>query len=263
MRSGLTAVDLAARTGIGRHKISRVENGRRLPNANEIRSWVATCGGADTEADALVGLLPGAAAMVREWADRVKGGQADIQREYYDLAAGSKRVAYVEPILIPGPLQTEDYANQMLTWSERRHRSEPDAVSVAEAVRWRTAIGDLMADQSKTFTFVISRLCLITHYIPAEQMLIQLHQVMRAFDYPNVTLAVIPSREQIGDMIPPAFQLFGDELRQDTGRVEVQQRAGGLSVAGGEQMLDRALAIARSGVEAQAIVEREIAVLRG
>ncbi len=64
--AGLTAIQLAARAGWERTKVSKVEHATRPPSAADIRAWCRVCG-ADGEVPDLVASLRAAEGMWVEW----------------------------------------------------------------------------------------------------------------------------------------------------------------------------------------------------
>lgn len=253
--AGLTGSKLAADVGIGQSKVSRAENGQRLLKADETRRWVEVCGGSKAEADRLVELVVSARVRNPTWADEVKGGQDRVQQAYANLAEGSKRVVYVDPWIVPGPLQTPDYARAVLTMSENMWRKGgAKAETIRRAVHARMSISAMFGDADKQFEFVTSTVPLnVICYLPPSGMLAQVGAMRRALDM-GVWLGIIPPGVQ-RQLLPAGFQMFDDDVRADTGG-ELVRRSDPDRRKAFETRLEAVKGLCVSGDDAAALLEQ-------
>lgn len=215
-KAGLTGKQLAEQTGIDQSKISRAENGQRLLTAAEAQTWVKACGGDETDGDRIVEMLVAARVKNPTWADEASGGQDRVQQAYANLAKNAAKVVYVDPFIVPGPLQTPDYARAVLTMSENMWRKGgADRATVDRAVHHRLSVATMFADSSKRFEFVTSTVPLTAMcYLPPSGMLAQIAAISRAVDM-GVWLGVIPAGHQTS-LVPAGFQMFDGDIRTDT-----------------------------------------------
>jgi transcriptional regulator with XRE-family HTH domain len=108
VRSGQSGQDLAEAVGWSPSEVSRVENGRTLPTAEDVRAWAQRCGGA--EVDQLVDLVTAASTIRLPWKQRLGRGRAGLAEAYNRLFAETTRCVMVEVVVVPGPLQPVDYS---------------------------------------------------------------------------------------------------------------------------------------------------------
>lgn len=256
--AGLTGVQLSDKAGINRHKISKVERGHRFPNADEIRSWVKACGGTGGHADDLVQKLVGARTVVTGWAERMKDGQSNIQADYHQLISAATAVSYWETRLVPGMLQTPEYARLMLDSSNRRHGGNRQDID--EAIEKRIDAYKFLTDGiSREFTFVVWEPVLRTPYVSRELMVSQLKRFAGVAVLSNVTLGVVPLDVELRDMVPAGFQIFGDHVRVEAPNDELAYDGDDdLQVSFHRELLASVMAMAVYGDDADELIERAL-----
>lgn len=212
--AGLSGVALADKLDWSKHKLSKIERGKQLLSADEIRAWVDACDGSEAAAGELVRLLTESRSIRLDWDDRLTGGQGGVQPTYLELITAATDLAFVEVNLIPGPLQVPGYAEQVLAWSEERHGK--NASTLEEAVANRLAGGQFLYDQSKQFTIVISEAALRYQYVVAEVMLAQLDRLQTVIGLQNVWFGIIPLDARLVGMVPAAFTIYDNLVLVET-----------------------------------------------
>src|SRR5580704_11393673 len=92
--AGLTGDQLAAAAGwpekTGRTKVSKIENGRQAPSADDIRAWAQACGHPEQVPD-LLDALADAQTVHTRWRRRLRGGQAALQEDMDRRTQAAKR----------------------------------------------------------------------------------------------------------------------------------------------------------------------------
>jgi len=108
-RAGLTAVQAAARLGWSQPKISHIENGRTKPGVEDVEVMLTLYGITSPERDALLTLTR--EAERRGWwtnyADVFTGSYVALEDE-------ASLIREWEPQFVPGLLQTQDYAREVI-----------------------------------------------------------------------------------------------------------------------------------------------------
>lgn len=214
--TGMSQAELADAIDIDSTKVSRAENGRRLLAADEVRRWVKATGGPRSTAETLINQIVASQVKNPTWSDETASGQNNVQRSYAAMAESSEWIVYVDPWIVPGPIQTPDYARAVITMSEKMWRKgKANKVTVEQAVRHRVGIASLFADSTKRFEFITSTVPLESiHYLPAPKMVVQVHALLRAIDM-GVYIGIIPPG-QVKSIVPAGFQIFDDQVRSDT-----------------------------------------------
>ena len=256
--AGLTGDRLAALLGWPRSKVPKIENGRQMPTDADIRAWAEACGQPEAIPD-LLDMLSDAQAVHRQWRHQLRAGHAALQAEFDALVRGAKRVRNFEVLLIPGLLQTPDYARYRALEAVRLHgtRSEDVEATVAERMRRQ----EVLYDAGKTFEFVITEAAFRLLLCPAPVMLSQLDRLLVASTLGNVTLGIIPAGAELA-VAPMVGFLTVDDLTV----VETFTSADtipGRESAAYEHIFTRLLAEAVTGDEARRLIAAAAEDLRG
>ena len=176
--AGLTGDRLAEMPGWPRSKVPKLENGRQMPTEADIRAWAEACGQPEAIPE-LLDLLSEAQAVHRQWRHKLREGQAALQAEYDTLVRDAKRVRNFEIMLIPGLLQTPDYARYRALEAVRLHGRRADERGATVAARMRA--GEVLYDTGKTFEFIITEAALRYLLCPPRVMLGQLDRLFDAY----------------------------------------------------------------------------------
>lgn len=234
--AGLTGEQLAAQAGWPRPKISKLENGRQMPTEADIAAWTAACGQPGATAG-LLELLGDAQSVHRRYRRQLRRGHAALQQDYDTFVRQAKVIRNVEVTVIPGLLQTAEYARYRALETVRVFGTDPAEVDATVAARMRRQ--EVLYDGSREFEFIISEAALRFLLCPAEAMLGQLDRLASLSGLPNIRLAVIP----FGVLLPRAPMLAfliaddatciethaGDEYRYGSESAEYSRTADSLA----------------------------------
>ena len=131
--AGLTVTELASQCGWHHAKTSRIENARTPPSPTDIRLWCRATGTTDQVPD-LIAASQHAESLYREWRQRVRTGLRKLQDSYVELYKSTSLLRVYSPVLVPGLLQTEGYAQALLS-TNARFLGVPDDAAEAAAAR--------------------------------------------------------------------------------------------------------------------------------
>lgn len=186
-QADLTCEEVGKRLDCSGTRVSRVETGVISVKPGDVRELLEVYGIKGEEADALVQLARDArkkgwwhtyGSVLPKWFEAYLGFEAEAA-QIYDF----------KPLIIPGLLQTEEYAHAVL-------RAAPNASSVDEIDRQvalrieRQTI--LTRDNPVELWLVLSEAALRVRVGTRETMQAQLRQLAKISEYPNVTLQVLP-----------------------------------------------------------------------
>ena len=187
-RAGVTVRELAHRIGGHHSKYTRNEQAARSPSPEEVASIMTALGASEAERDRLV-------EMAREhdgggnWLKSGSAGSLGINHELTDLMEFERTatsIVNVSPILIPGLLQTSDYARAVMGGMPSH---EVDA-----RVAMRVGRRDVLMRRTGLPTFVafIEESALLHTLGGPAVMVEQLYQITSLGARPNITVRVIP-----------------------------------------------------------------------
>ena len=183
--AGLTGEALAGTLGWSPSKVSKIQNGRQLPTAKDVREWAgATCH------------------------PEVTGGEPTVQQDINELTRNAARIRNAQVTVIPGLLQTPGYARAIFTQVSAVY----PAVDIDAAVEARMRRREILHEEDRTFEFIIAEAALTMPPCPPKVMLAQLDRLMISMDLENVTLGIIPERRQLAISFYNGFQLLDDLL---------------------------------------------------
>ncbi|MGP4018273.1 helix-turn-helix domain-containing protein [Saccharopolyspora sp. 5N708] len=186
-QAGLTGRQLAESLSWAPSKISKLENGRQTPTADDIRRWARSTG-SEQESEALLASLRTLETQHAEWQRQLSGGLRAHQNELSELDEATRLFRAFEATFIPGLLQTAEYARARFTQSITVFKVRND---LDEAVRARVRRQEILYRPDKTFHFVLTEAALRYRLCPPEVMLGQLDRLISLSGLPNVSLGII------------------------------------------------------------------------
>ncbi|MFF1515440.1 helix-turn-helix domain-containing protein [Streptomyces sp. NPDC058305] len=172
--AGVGREALAKEAGYDYEYVKSMENGRRRPTLRLLQIADQVCGAGGKLVAAQEYLKPEPFATF---------SQDFIRYESEAIALSS-----YEPLLIPGLLQTEETVRALLT----AHWPPLDDETVEERVTARLKRRDLLAKQTRSFSFVIGEAALRNRLGSREAHVRQLSRVMDVARQRNVTVQVLP-----------------------------------------------------------------------
>jgi transcriptional regulator with XRE-family HTH domain len=207
--AGLTGAQLAANLGWkSRTRVPKLERGQQMPNEDDITRWAQACGHPE-EIPELLGLLAEAGAVHEQWRHKLRRGHAALQAEFDKLVRDAKRIRNFEVMVIPGLLQTADYARYRVLEAVRVHGFAESEVEKAVTARMRRQ--EALYDAGKTFEFIVCESALRYLLCPPQVMAGQLDRLLTVSGLGNVTLGIIPPGVEL-DVAPMVGYLTVDDV---------------------------------------------------
>ncbi|MEV1006039.1 DUF5753 domain-containing protein [Streptomyces sp. NPDC049881] len=187
-RAGLTARALAAAADWHESKCSRIENGHTTPSDQDIRVWARLCG-AENEVDDLIATARGIEGMYVEWQRLTGTGLRRVQENALPLHERTRRFRIYEPGVVPGLLQTPDYARALMG-AIIAFRGIPD--DTERAVDARMARQKVLHSGDRRFAVLMEESALRARIGGPDVMAAQLGHLLVAASFPRVSLGIIP-----------------------------------------------------------------------
>lgn len=207
----LTGKDLADANGWQQSKVSRIENGKQMPSADDVRAWATTCRAADeTAGDAvteeLLRLQDEAQVAHATFRSRMRHGQKNVQNDYNRLVAEAHLIQHFETAYVPGLLQVPDYAKAILHEMIGLHDLAIDDVDAAVATRMQRQ--QMLYDTGKNFEFLLAEPVLRWLICPPEVMRSQLDRLQSLIGLDRVRFGILPMGKQLGTTPQNSFQVY-------------------------------------------------------
>ena len=168
-------------------KISKLENGRQTPSDDDIRSWTRATKG-ESETEALLASLHTLEVQHAEWQRILRTGLRPRQNELAEWDQKTRFFRAFEATVIPGLLQTAEYARARFAEGIRRLNLPND---INEAIQGRMKRQEILYRPDKRFHFVLTEAALRFRLCAPEVMLGQLDRLVSFSGLPNVRLGII------------------------------------------------------------------------
>ena len=248
----LTGRRLAELHGWHPSKISKIENGRQTPSEADLRAWARACRRPELT-DELIATLRTLETHYVEYRRMFRSGMAPRQRAWADLETESSVIRNFETALVPGLLQTPEYARFRLL-EGIAHDGAPDDLDDAVAARMQRQ--QVLYRTGKKFHFVLSEAALRTRLCPPEVMVGQLDRLVTLSTVPTLRFGVIPFEQTFPQAPLHGFWIFDERVvmvENLTAELTLTQPG---EIEGYLRIFGRLADAARYGSQARAIVTR-------
>ncbi len=203
----LTARALSAAAGWHEAKTSRIESAKKAPSQDDIRTWCRVCG-AERAVPDLIAASRSADSMYTEWRRLQPAGMRRDQENRLPLHERTKVLKAYVGTVVPGFLQTPEYATALLS-AIRDFHGTPDDVADAVAVRMQRK--RLLQSDNHKYVAILEEAVLRQVIGDAGVMAGQLSYLLEATLLPALSLGVIPFAVTGRPVWPlEAFTIFDD-----------------------------------------------------
>lgn len=221
--AGLTGDRLAQDLGWVRSKISKLENGRQMPSADDITAWTRACGAPDARDELLV-LLASGLTVHRQHRHELRRGQVTLQVNLDVLFRNAARVRSFQTMLVPGLLQTAEYARYRMLENIRVHGGVEAEQELDAAAAARMRRQDVLYDTTKKFEFVITEAALRVLLCPPHVMRGQLDRLLGLSGLPHIQFGIIPLGVELSVAPLHGFLILDDVTYVETFASEIVLR---------------------------------------
>lgn len=208
--AGLTGVQLATANDWLASKVSKIEHGRQTPSEADLFAWCNACN-APGELPDLVAAVRAIETQFAEWRRVLRAGtrrRQEASAKAYDRA---RLFRIWEPALIPGLLQTRDYAAAALSITVDFFRIPDDAEqgAVARVERQR-----VLTQADRRFHFVVGEQALYTNVGGGGVMVDQLKRLLELLRLSHVRIGLLPAHAPYRVPLHNGFWIFDDSMVQ-------------------------------------------------
>ncbi|MGJ5895163.1 helix-turn-helix domain-containing protein [Streptomyces niveiscabiei] len=204
----LTGPRLAQRLGWPHSKIYKLENGQQTATAADLRAW-ADAVEAPNVYDELEARLRGFESHIRSWRRQLAAGHRPVQ-DSWNLEVERSTVIYAwEEAVIPGMLQTPDYARAIFIRYAELFGSTRDT---EEAVRARDLRQKWLYDGRHRLHVLMWEAALHALICSPSVMVAQLDRLVGVIGMDTVELGIIPLSASLKIPAANGFWIFDERL---------------------------------------------------
>lgn len=252
--AGLTGRALGELTGWHFTKVSKLEHGVQNPSEEDIRIWCEHCHAQEQVPD-LVAAVRSIDTMYVEWRRQLRSGTKRRQRESVRFEAETKLFRVFEPLLVPGILQTAEYAEAILAHMVEFHELPDD---IEAGVQARMERQQILYRGDHRFHVVIGQSALTLGVVDPDVLVGQLDRLLALSSLPRVHLAIIPTRAKHRFLPVHAFWILDTrEVLVETISAEIKLTQA-REVAVYARAFERLASSAVSGKESRALISRAL-----
>lgn len=182
--AGRSGTGLAEAINISQPTLSRIERGARLPTVPEVRAWAAACGATQEQTTNLVQLTQDAYTEVESYSDAL-GDAKHLQGRAAEMEQAARTLRSFEPIIVPGLLQTAEYARRAIALS-------PGTVDHAAALAARIDRQQILYSADRSFEFLMTEAAIRWPAGPMPVRVDQLERLVSLAARDNVRIGVLP-----------------------------------------------------------------------
>lgn len=264
--AGFSGNRLAAHLGWVQSKVSKIETAKQLPTEDDIQQWASAVGAPGGVVEELLSVLERARVEYATWREhyRAAGGASGKQADALALEAQATRIAEFQPALIPGLVQTAEYAQELLhlpSGPGAFGADEPD-IDRMVAIRMQRQQQALYT-RGKRVQIVVLEAALRSRLCSADALAGQLDRLLAVAGLPALELGIIPFDAQIPVFPLTGFAIFDDDLVLIETLTGEQQLNEPDEINLYRRFFDLLRGAAHHGREAVVIVQRALTELRG
>ncbi|MGW6274866.1 helix-turn-helix domain-containing protein [Streptomyces sp. NPDC055060] len=204
----LTGPQLASLLGWPHSKIYKLEGGKQTATREDLRALSDAVGCPEAFAE-LAARLAGFETHIRSWRRQLAEGHGPVQQRWNAEVDRSSVIHAWEEAVIPGMLQTADYARYVLRRYAHLHGSSDD---VEDAVRGRARRQEWLSERGHRFRVLIWEAALRSLICPPPVLAIQLDRLTAMIGMDTVDLGIVPFTASVKVAPANGFWVLDDRL---------------------------------------------------
>lgn len=208
----MSGTALATQLGWAQSKVSRIETGKQPPTDEDLAQWCSAVGAGDDVRDQLLAELHHVQSEYATLRRQLRDGMRAKQADFLELEQSARTIRVFEPVIIPGLLQTGEYARHRLMESVTRFGA--DIGDLPGTVRERLRRQEILYEDGRHIQFLITESTLRYRLAPAPVMRGQLDRLLTLSGLDTIELRVIPFATTLATAPLHGFWIFDDQLVQ-------------------------------------------------
>ncbi|MEU1409689.1 helix-turn-helix transcriptional regulator [Streptomyces sp. NPDC005728] len=205
--AGLSGREVAARAGWQPSKVSRLQSATTPPSDDDIRAWCLACD-AEGQIPDLLAANRTADSMYLEWRRVQRSGLRRLQESRVPLYERTKTFRVYSSTVVPGFVQTYEYAAALLGNIARVHGA-PDDVEDAAAARVERS--HIVREGRHRFAFLLEE-SVLRHVVGEPAVMAgQLGYLLSVMALPAVSVGIIPAGRERAMWTLETFTMFDED----------------------------------------------------
>lgn len=204
--SGLSGRELRDYIKVSQAQISRIESGQSVPSVPQVLAWADATGASDDVRANLPALTEAALNEVDAWRAHGTVHPAAIQRDIGALEASAAISRHFQPAIVPGLLQTAEYARRTFEITDVGGWGDHAAAVAARMDRQQA-----LYRPGKRFEFLLTEAAVRLRVGPPQVMRGQLRHLASLLSLENVDIGVVPLAAEASAVPWCPFHIY-DEL---------------------------------------------------
>jgi transcriptional regulator with XRE-family HTH domain len=255
LAAGLSGKQLAHQAGWTQSKVSRVETAKQSVSDADVVIYCRLTGAAGSVETELRQELREIRVEAASWKRQLRTGNRARQEYGRQIEHGAERIRLFEIALVPGLVQTAEYARHVFEAVADLHLSPRD---VAESVELRMARQTVLFSPRTAVEILCSEAALRHPIAPPRVMAAQLDRLLALAGMPTLRLAILPLDAQLTAVPLHGFVVIDDLVLVETVNTEMTV-AEPDDLARFQRLFDALLVAALEGAPARALLQRLIA----
>jgi transcriptional regulator with XRE-family HTH domain len=190
-RVGLSGRALAKALGTNQGKIWRIDNGHQLPTIPLVEKWLDACQVKDPERQQVLELAEAVHGETRPWGDLL-AGVSHLQGVARQRESDAAAVRNFQPTIIPGLLQTPEYAARVIPLADHAGGIDHEAALAARLQRQQ-----ILYEEGHRFQFLLVETALHWSVAMGDIGPAQVDRIVSLSRLATVELGVIPSGHDV------------------------------------------------------------------
>jgi transcriptional regulator with XRE-family HTH domain len=228
--AGRSGREVADHLGIGQASVSRMESGQAAVSVPHVNGWADAVNATAEQRALLLTMAETALNEVELWRTRERGDLAAMQTDVRNLAATARLYRCFQPTIVPGLLQTAEYARRVFALVDVLGGDD-----YAAAVAERLERQKILYDEDHQFDFVLTEAALRTQVVPRKILDIQRAHLANIASLDNVEVHVIPLDAEVGALGWCGFNIY-DERGDLDPFVTIELPHAGITVSGSDDV---------------------------
>lgn len=211
--AGLSGVRLAKLVGWPASKTSRMQRAQQRITERDVRIWCEAVGASEEDTEGLLAEFRAIRLDEARWKVQLRRGHQPVQDAIGRAEQRADSIRVVSTGLVPGLLQTPDYARAVFSTMSTIKGTRDDADAAVSARMQRQTI---LYDSSKRIELLVAEAALRQAIAPREVMVAQYDRLLGLVGISNIRFGVVPLSAELPFPLMHGWTITGDEVRVET-----------------------------------------------